>query len=63
MMSDRDTSKDRAKAELILDNLLHSGEEAEDALLVSASGILQSLLDQARREQFSSDWERELYEL
>lgn len=63
MISDRDSSEDRAKAELILDNMLHSGEEAEDALLASASDILRSLVAQARQEQFSSDWERELYEL
>jgi len=48
------------KEELILDNTLHSGEEAEDDPLAD---ILPPLLDQARCETPALDWERELYEL
>jgi hypothetical protein len=51
-----------AQIELILENLLNREEEPEDTIL-AASAVLQRLVDQARQEPSSPDWERELDEL
>ena len=51
-----------AQIELILENLLNREEEPEDTIL-AASAVLQQLVDQARQEPSSPDWERELNEL
>lgn len=51
-----------ALMETVMENLLNRESEPEDAIL-AASGILQRLVDQARRESPSRDWEQELDEL
>ena len=48
--------------EIILDNLVHTEEEPEDATLV-ASGLLPQLLAEALQEPPADDWERILDEL
>ena len=46
--------------EQLLEALSKCGDIEEDALLAE---VVQPLLDQAREEQPSADWERELYEI
>lgn len=48
--------------QIILDNLMDREMEPEDAVL-SASGILDKLIEQARAMSPSDDWEQELDEL
>ena len=48
--------------QIIVDNLLGSGMEWDDVILVS-SALLPKLLARAKKEPPSPDWERELSEL
>jgi hypothetical protein len=48
-----------AQIELILDNLLNRETEPEDAIL-AASAALKRLVERARAEEPSPDWEAEL---
>ena len=50
------------KVEMILDNLMNRDAEAEDNLLRS-SGLLEKLLNEARKTPPVKDWRSELEEL